>query len=633
MAEDGQAAATPAPAEAPRGSGRIRVAASVAVLVLIWAALQVSALWRIPFHSKGEPREAVAVQDFVVADRYVLPLRNGYEMPRKPPMFYWLGGIAALASGRLDEGITRLPSAVQSLGGAILVLGVGVAAGQPWTGFLSALVLLTSFEWMRSAVSARIDMTLAFGTTASFAGLYLARRHAGLLALSLLYGGMIWGTFAKGPIGIILPTLCLGAILSIDSGTRWIAPLLATSLVAVLAYAAGAPTTVLALVAGVAVCLILAFVALDELRPLRPVIGYGTVLVVTAAWYALATYSAGDEFFRTQVLAENFGRFLGTSDIEVGHRHGPGYLVGAVLAGLLPWTLFLPGVVGASRTSDAAPAAALRTHALVWIVVVFAFFSLSSSKRSVYLLPLYPAASVIIGSWLNSLWTRRDEQWWFWPWAQCIALFVATVGGAIATAFALHIAGLPIWPAVVDPILVAAAGTATAGAIANGFDVFAMSITCGAIIATIAAVGLYVSAGMRHPGATVTSLLATVIALQILVQGAILPAVTPASSREVFAARLQELAGIRPITVVPMFDYALAFYLGGAVPVYDSPDEPPPGAITVLTRDDWRTRSPRFRADHEIVPGFAAPKQGNQVPLVTIQRVAAPASDASEAEN
>jgi hypothetical protein len=138
---------------------------------------------------------------------------------------------------------------------------------------------------------------------------------------------------------------------------------------------------------------------------------------------------------------------------------------------------------------------------------------------------------------------------------------------------------------------------------------------------------------MRHPAATVASLLATVIALQILVQGAILPAVTPASSREVFAARLQDLAGHRPITVVPMFDYALVFYLGGAVPVYDSPDEPPPGAITVLTRDDWRSRSARYRADYEIVPGFGAPKQGNQVPLVTIQRVAAPVTDGGESEN
>ncbi len=616
---------------APPVTSFLHVTLLVATLVGVWAVLQLSGLWDIPFHSKGEPREAVVVQDLIGAERYLLPLRNGYEMPRKPPMFYWLGGIAAALTGSIDEGITRLPSAVQSLCAAVLLLALAVVAGRPAIGLLSALVLLTSFEWMRSAVSARIDMTLALGTTASFAGFFLSRYRPGRIALCLLYGGMIWGTLAKGPIGIVLPTLCIVATLLIESGTRWIAPLLVIALSALVAGWLGVPSLAVALIAGSVVCAIVAYAAIDRVRSLRPLLGYAAVLVATALWYGLAMNSAGEEFFRTQILAENFGRFLGSAEIEVGHRHGPGYLVGALFAGLLPWTLFLPAFLIDLTRPEPRALRILLNQAVVWIVVVFAFFTASSSKRSVYLLPLYPAASLLVGAWLARMYAARDSGWQLGIGMRALAMFVIVVGGTIAAAFAIQIAGWPLREAIVDPIVTASAGAEYASAIAAGFAARAGFIACGAAAATISALALYFFAAQQNSRGIVAALFVTVLALQVLVQRGVMPAVTPAASRIAFAARLEAIAGERPIIVPPSFDYGLAFYLGGAMPVIDVTGEPPAGAITVISRENWRQMSGAERARYEVIAGLDAAKQGNQASLLSIQRV--DSGQPSEAEN
>ena len=68
-------------------------------------------LGRVPFYTKGEPREAVQVWEEVHGGEWVLPMRNGHDLPSKPPLFHWLAGISSLAFGGVDEFSVRFPSA------------------------------------------------------------------------------------------------------------------------------------------------------------------------------------------------------------------------------------------------------------------------------------------------------------------------------------------------------------------------------------------------------------------------------------------------------------------------------------------------------------------------------------------
>ncbi len=590
-------------------------------LVAIWTGLQLLGLDAIPFHSKGEPREAIVVQDIVNADRYVLPLRNGFEIPRKPPLFYWLGALVAHAEGHVDEATARLPSALQSCAGSLLLLAVGVVAGSPLAGFLSALVLLTSFEWLRAAVSARIDMTLAFGTTASFAGFYLARRRPGIVPLLLLYGGMIWGTLAKGPIGILLPTLCAVVILILESGKRWIAPLLGLAVAALVATGLGAPPAIATALAGAAFALYFVYITWDDIRPLHPIAGFILVAAATLAWYALAARTAGEVFVNT-FIAENFGRFLGNASISVGHRHGAGYLVGSFAGGFLPWTLFALFAAPSLLRHREADSRKLVTQSLVWVVVVFTFFTLSESKRGVYILPMYPAAACLVGIWLADVASRRPQPRLLWAIARSLATVLALLAGVIVIVFGLEVLGLDLRQAIVDPIVAGLAGATVAESLSTGFATNASRITAYAAGLWLCSITLLFTALRHQSRSMVAALFATVIALQVLTQQAIMPAVATSNDRAAFAQRLASLAGDRTIATAPDYDDALSFHLGGEVPVLDLNTEPPAEPyLVILKRHDWNRMTPLQRSRFEAVPGLSVPKQNNQYPLLVVQRV------------
>jgi hypothetical protein len=63
----------------------------------------------------------------------------------------------------------------------------------------------------------------------------------------------------------------------------------------------------------------------------------------------------------------------------------------------LPWIIFLPAAIvyGFSRAMTAKRKEFL--FLMVWFVFIFLFFTLSKGKRGLYFLPLFPAASLLIG--------------------------------------------------------------------------------------------------------------------------------------------------------------------------------------------------------------------------------------------
>src|SRR5262249_13469331 len=70
-------------------------------------------------------------------------------------------------------------------------------------------------------------------------------------------------------------------------------------------------------------------------------------------------------------------------------------------------------------------------YPIVWFAAVFVFYSISQSKRAVYILPVYPALSLLLGAWWHELAPGRIAA----PKAMSRALVVA--GAAMVAAVAL----------------------------------------------------------------------------------------------------------------------------------------------------------------------------------------------------
>lgn len=554
-------------------------AGTLLALVLVgisWAALQLWGLGATPFHTRGEPREAVVVQDLVAHGRWLLPRRNGTELPRKPPLFYWLGGAASHALGAVDERSVRLPSALQSGVAALLFTGAVATTVGPVAGAAAGVVLLSSFEWLRAATAARVDMTLTFGLTLVFVGLLLFRRRPSLLWLALVYVGAAWATLAKGIPGLAIPAFAVVLLCGLDR-------------------------------------------SLDPLRQLRPLRGLLFVLLVAGAWYAAATAQAGRAFL-TIVANENLVRIVGAKQASLGHAHGLGYLIAALALGLLPWTLLLPSTALAlwrdRRTVDRRDPRAL---ALVWAVAVFVPFAIASSKRGVYLLPLYPAVALLLGWWTQRVWrgataattTRAVLAGALWA----IALLCA----ALAVAGLAERAGAPLlgWlPAMANGRTAAHLGAIVAACRAP--EPFFAAFTAAA---AAAAAGGALAAAFARPRWLLASLAVLSGALALMVRLVVMPAIAGVDTRRPFAAALRDAVN-DPASVhtVPSLDYGTLFYWGGAMPVYDPRAGGEPPAYLVMPEAAWLRAPAALRGQYVRLNGLPGAAVLDGAPAVLARR-------------
>ena len=322
-------------------------------LVALCGVLYIPYLGSIPFFDKGEPREALAVQDIVQRGEWLVPLKRATDIPSKPPLFHWSAALVSRLTGSLNEATIRFPSALYATLGVLLIYWLGRKIFDGGSALLGAAILATTLVYQDQALSARVDMTLCFFVTLSLALFYALYR--GYLKKPfwyyLFYFVVGVGTLAKGPLGVVLPGLVAGSFALLQR--RW-----------------------------------------DVIRKFCFHPGVVLTLVLATGWYVIAVSRGGEGFFDRQILQENLNRFVGGS----GHSHPVYYYIPYLFSKSLPWSLFLPVLLwDLFRSGVRANENALFLK--LWFLVMFVFFSVSVGKRPVYLLPLYPALSLLLAAW------------------------------------------------------------------------------------------------------------------------------------------------------------------------------------------------------------------------------------------
>ena len=328
----------------------------VFLLIALCGVLYFPYLGSTPVFDKGEPREGLAVQDIVQRGEWLFPLKRAAAIPSKPPMFHWSAALVYQFTGILDEATLRLPSAVYATLGVISLYLLGAKLFGAQVGLLGGAILATTMIYQTQAVNARVDMTLCFFVTLSLILFYSIYR--GLLthplwpyAMYLLVG---LATLSKGPLGLVLPGLVIAVFLALKRNWQQFFRF--------------------------------AF---------HPGVLIAVILVL--GWYGLAITRGGEGFVDRQLLSENLGRFFGGS----GHSHPLYYYLGYLFSLAIPWCLFYPLMfmdwAEHRGSADRDDVRFLQT----WFAAMLIFFSLSSGKRAVYLLPVYPALALLLAVWCH----------------------------------------------------------------------------------------------------------------------------------------------------------------------------------------------------------------------------------------
>ena len=319
-----------------------------------------------------EPRFALIARDMVITGDWLLPRVGGDVYADKPPLFFWLIalGLQATQSLRLSF---LLPSLLSALGCVALVYDLARRLWNRETGLLAGAFLLLTVQFVWQARQAQIDATLCFWTTLSLYGLF---RHL-LLGPQWRWYAIGWAAAGFGVItkGVgFLPLLVLLPFALLRSSSQWSPRMRGGTATRWLV----GPTAFLVAVSVWLVPMLLA----AETNP------------------ALATYR--DEILFRQTI----DRYA-----NAWHHHKPFwyFLVNVIPVMWLPLTALLAWLVPkwrqALRDRD------LRIALLLWLVVIIVlFFSFSSGKRGLYVLPAVPAFVLACAPYAADLLRRRSVQ-------------------------------------------------------------------------------------------------------------------------------------------------------------------------------------------------------------------------------
>jgi 4-amino-4-deoxy-L-arabinose transferase-like glycosyltransferase len=100
-------------------------------------------------------------------------------------------------------------------------------------------------------------------------------------------------------------------------------------------------------------------------------------------------------------------RFLSPKTI---HQEPFYYYLPILLGGFLPWSFFLPVTLFRALRRLFKEKDERIVFLVLWFLVIFLFFSAASSKLSTYILPLFPAISLLVGLLWHELLKAREPK-------------------------------------------------------------------------------------------------------------------------------------------------------------------------------------------------------------------------------
>lgn len=327
------------------------------------------------FYTKGEPREAALAISMIEKGEWVIPSNYADEFAYKPPLNHWMiaGLSLALTNGEVTPFTSRLPSTIAFIA-MIGVCFVFFARRRPiLESFISCLIVITCFELHRAAMTTRVDMVLTFFLVVGLIQIYSWYEKRKLRQLISTWLLLSMATLTKGPIGILLPCMIFGVYLLFQKENFFRATLKCLKI--------GLPA-----------------------------------LLIPFIWY-YAAYEIKGEVFFDRVFYENLGRFLHmqASDMntayELGHENPFWIYFVYLLSGFLPWTLLL--LISLFVVKYRKPQNTIKQmltngyqqiismdkvllFSFIVIVISLIFYSIPISKRSVYIMLVYPFIAIFM---------------------------------------------------------------------------------------------------------------------------------------------------------------------------------------------------------------------------------------------
>jgi 4-amino-4-deoxy-L-arabinose transferase-like glycosyltransferase len=390
-------------------------ARALAVLLAVALLAFLPGFSSIPPIDRDEARFAQATKQMVESGDYV-DIRFQDEVRYKKPVgVYWLqAAVVKTASALGFPGalttiwLYRIPSLIGSIAAVLLTYWAAFAFVSRRAAVLAALMMascvLLGIERLLAKTDALLLMTVVAAMGAMGRAYLWQGRERLNIASAWTLAAIFWtalaaGVLLKGPPIVMVIALAALTLIVVDRSAGW-------------------------------------------LLTLKPLAGIFWVVLLVLPWFVAIVGRSGDAFF-----AESVGQDLLSKIFAGQESHGapPGYYF------VLFWVSFWPGATLAALATPAVWLARREPAVkflLAWLVPSWLVFELVVTKLPHYVLPLYPAISILIAGVIDTGGLSRKP---FLEWGTIGWFLVPTVAG-VAGIFVLAIIGrqfgLLVWPLV-----------------------------------------------------------------------------------------------------------------------------------------------------------------------------------------
>jgi 4-amino-4-deoxy-L-arabinose transferase-like glycosyltransferase len=310
--------------------------------------------------SRAEVFFADCSRAMIESNNFITPIYRQQPFFDKPILMYWLI-IGMFKNFGFLHLAARVPSIFAGLGSVALTGLGGAFLFSRKVGVMAAGMVASAFMFFAFSALCMSDALLVFFDTLTMTCLYASlqadsRRHL-FFWLASVSAGLAFLT--KGPVGIVLPAASFLVFATMTGRLRTIS--------------------------------------------LKDILLAGlTVAVIATPWFVAAYQANGWSALVYFFVHENVQRFTG----GVYDAHRPvWYTLVSLLYGFAPWSIFLPfsliSFLRAWGVHKATPENKAALFLWTWTAVTLAFFSLSKGKCDYYMLPVYPAAAILVGQFID----------------------------------------------------------------------------------------------------------------------------------------------------------------------------------------------------------------------------------------
>jgi 4-amino-4-deoxy-L-arabinose transferase-like glycosyltransferase len=358
---------------------------------------------RLPWHI-DEVRFVGVALEMLQNGNWLVPHRAGEIYADKPPIFFWLLAMALKTTDSVRWAFL-LPGVISGTLCLLLVHDLGRRWWNARVGICAAILLLSSYQFWRICTSAHIDSFLVLCTTL---GIYGFGRH--------LHSGKDPAWFLTGFFAVSIGILSKGV---------GFLPLLMFIPFAVLRARGNLQISI----------------------PARHwLAGVALMFAILLCWLVPLLLQAGSnqeiKLYLDNILFRQTGKRFANA---WQHREPFWFFFAALPKYWAPLSLLLPWLVPVwyRRIRQGDPR---YTLLLGWVVLVFAFFSASTGKRELYILPALPAtalaAAPIVLALIRKRWLHRVANWAIW-----ILIVTLSVAAVVRLLDLLPESRLATWPA------------------------------------------------------------------------------------------------------------------------------------------------------------------------------------------